>query len=86
MIQKFVAVFKAEMPRLSDNLVAAATAGNWDEVSNTAHSMKSQLAYSGLDLLAELALRIEKKAERREDLEELPELARELKEGVEGVV
>lgn len=86
LIQKFVAVFKAEMPRLADSLVSAAAAGNWDEVSNTAHVMKSQLAYSGFDLLTELALCIEKKAERREDLEGLPALAMELQEGVEGVI
>jgi len=84
LIKKFVAVFQAEIPKLVAGLESATASGDWDEVSNTAHIMKSQLAYAGLETEAQLALRIEKNAERRLEVEGLPGLVKELKERVIG--
>jgi HPt (histidine-containing phosphotransfer) domain-containing protein len=82
LIRKFTEVFKAEIPKQAEALVNAAAASRWDEVSNTAHAMKSQFAYAGLDLLTDLAMRVEKSAERNEELDKLPEMIGQLRQGI----
>lgn len=84
LVKKFMAVFQSEMPKLAASLETAAAAGDWDEVSNTAHIMKSQLNYAGFEAQAQLALRIEKNAEKRLEVEGLPGLVKELTEMVIG--
>ena len=76
--QRFLDIFQNEAPRQLDALYRDLDSENWSAVSNTAHSLKSQLRYLGLDDIAELAYRIEQSAEREEELDWLPQAIAEL--------
>ncbi len=50
---KFLDIFKAQAPRQLEDLRCQLTNQDWEGVSNTAHSLKSQFNYLGLSWLAQ---------------------------------
>ena len=58
MINRFIDIFKTQTPKQLDILTKAISNNAWEQASITAHAIKSQCKYLGLDDIAELAHRI----------------------------
>ena len=58
-VAKFLAIFASEIPRQLQVMKQAVNSGDMEEVSNTAHAIKSQVKYLNAHDVADLALRIE---------------------------
>lgn len=59
MADRFIAIFREQMPGQLQDLRSALENGHWDEAGNIAHSLKSQFRYVGLDQAAEYCQLIE---------------------------
>lgn len=57
--QKFVNLFRQQLPGQLDALQNALTAGDWETAGNVAHGLKSQCRYMGLDAAADLLQQLE---------------------------
>ena len=63
MVDKYMALVQVEIPKELNQLKSHLNAENYKEASVVAHSIKSQCQYMGLDVCAELALKIERQTE-----------------------
>ncbi len=86
MVNRFLEIFKNEMPTQLSQLENAIEEEDWDTASNTAHSIKSQVVYLDLTEISELAFRIERDAEQRNNLENLIEDFEHLEKALEEVI
>ena len=86
MINRFIEIFKTQTPEQLATLVNAVAIEDWPQASITAHAIKSQCRYLGLDEIAEDAFKIEQLAERQEQLHLLPGLTVMLQSKVMDVV
>ena len=59
LVDRFVEMFKQQMPELLDKLNQAIDKENWEEAELAAHDIKSQCRYVGLEQFAKLAEQIE---------------------------
>ncbi|MFN0175854.1 MAG: Hpt domain-containing protein [Saprospiraceae bacterium] len=57
--QKFIIMFREQLPGQLETLRQALAVGDWETASNTAHGLKSQCRYLGLDEAAELLQEME---------------------------
>jgi len=80
MVQRFLDIFKLQTPQQLNLLNEAITNKNWDLASNTAHAIKSQCKYLGLDEMAEFASKIEQLTEEKKQLDLTPGLVEKLKD------
>ena len=72
MVNKFLEIFKSDMPRQLSQIYIHLEHENWDQVSTIAHAIKSQSKYLNLDDLSDLAYTIEKNTESRSHLDLVP--------------
>lgn len=86
MVNKFLDIFKSETPRQLDQLYDFLDDENWEMLSTTAHSIKSQSKYLGLDRIADIAYTIEQDAERQQNLDGLEDLIGDLERALNGVL
>ena len=68
MVQQFLQIFKSQTPQQMEQLRKYITNENWEYISLTAHAIKSQAKYLGLEEMVEHAFAIEKSAENKEDM------------------
>ena len=78
MVHKFIDIFYNQTPQQIKDLLFNTSENNWESVSITAHAIKSQCRYLGLDDLAERAAKIEQLSEEKRQLDLIPGLAVEL--------
>ncbi len=57
--QKFVVMFREQLPGQLQTLRQALSDSDWETASNTAHGLKSQCRYLGLNEAADLLQRLE---------------------------
>ncbi len=69
--QKFVDLFRAQLPAQLQALRDALAERDWETVSNTAHGLKSQCRYLGLDETADWLQALENAPEAGYDLSQL---------------
>lgn len=50
--QKFLGIFKSQAPKQMEELKTQVTQQDWEAVSNTAHSLKTQFSYLNLTQLS----------------------------------
>ena len=79
-VGQFLEIFRTQTPRQLGRLKGGAREKNWESVAIEAHGIKSQCRYLGLDAAAELAQRIEKYADDRQELPSILLLAGQLEE------
>ena len=75
MVQQFLEIFKSQTPKQLSLLEQSITHKNWSQASITAHAIKSQCKYLGLEEIAEHALKIEQLTEEEKQLDLIPGLA-----------
>ncbi|MCB0704921.1 MAG: Hpt domain-containing protein [Saprospiraceae bacterium] len=75
MVDRMIDIFQSETPGQLSELSQAIEAGDWSNASILAHTIKSQVAYLGLDYAVSLAREIEHKADQEKDLNSLAGLA-----------
>ncbi len=66
--QKFVNLFRQQLPGQLQALRQAFAEGDWETASNTAHGLKSQCRYLGLDDAADLLQGLENNPKLKHDL------------------
>ena len=76
--QNFINMFKVEAQEASGQLLPFVSARQFDELSNTAHKLKSHFNYFGAADLAELAFKVETMS-RNEEEDNLAVLVTQLK-------
>lgn len=86
MVKKFLAMFCEQTPQQLKTMKDSATAGEWEMVSVTAHAIKSQLRYLGLDELAESAWKIESLAESAVEKEAIPGRIASLENSIDAII
>ena len=79
-VQQFLTIFKTQTPEQLGQLKNAIANRNWEQTSITAHTIKSQCKYLGLEEIVELSFKIEQFAENKSSLESIPKLADQLEE------
>jgi HPt (histidine-containing phosphotransfer) domain-containing protein len=72
--QRFVALFRQQLPGQMDALRHALANSDWETASNTAHGLKSQCRYLGLDVAADLLQALENDPKAEHDLSLLDDL------------
>ena len=82
MVQRFLEIFKTQTPKQLNLLIESVAKKNWDQASITAHAIKSQCKYLGLEEMAEHAFKIEQLTEEKKQLELMPGLVVKLKENL----
>lgn len=70
--QRFVEMFQQQWPEQLAALKQALKDEDWGNASNTAHSLKSQCRYLGLDNLADILQNIENQPDSSHDLSLFP--------------
>lgn len=70
--QRFVEMFQQQWPEQLAALKQALKDEDWENASNTAHSLKSQCRYLGLDNLADILQNIENQPDSSHDLTLFP--------------
>jgi HPt (histidine-containing phosphotransfer) domain-containing protein len=78
MVEKFLNIFKSQTPDQLNLLIKSVAENNWDQASITAHAIKSQCRYLGLEDIAELAFKIEQLTEENNELGLIPGLVAQL--------
>ena len=78
MVEKFLDIFKSQTPDQLNLLIKSVSENNWDQASITAHAIKSQCRYLGLEDIAELAFKIEQLTEENNELGLIPGLVAQL--------
>lgn len=86
MVNRFIGIFKNQTPEQLNTLITAVAQDDWSQVSITAHAIKSQCKYLGLDEMAELAHKIELSAENHKELNLIPGLATTLQTKINKVL
>ena len=74
-VERFLDIFKSLTPKQLRMLKSDISNKNWDKASITAHAIKSQCKYLGLDDIAQRASEIEQLTEERKQLPLIPGLA-----------
>jgi len=72
--QKFVNLFRQQLPGQLEALRQALAAGDWETASNTAHGLKSQCRYLSLNEAADALQRLENDPQADYDLSFLHQL------------
>ena len=72
--QKFVNLFRQQLPGQLEALRQALAAGDWETASNTAHGLKSQCRYLSLNEAADLLQSLENDPKAEHDLSFLHQL------------
>ena len=80
MVQRFLDIFKSQTPEQLNQLREYITNKNWEQASITAHAIKSQCKYLGLEEIAEYAFKIEQLTEEKKQLDLTPGLVVKLKD------
>ncbi|MBR9920047.1 MAG: Hpt domain-containing protein [Bacteroidetes bacterium] len=78
MADKLIDIFQSEAPGQLAELNSLVGSGDWAAASIVAHSIKSQVAYLGLDQAEYLAREIEEKTRKEADLDSVAELVDDL--------
>jgi HPt (histidine-containing phosphotransfer) domain-containing protein len=86
LIKKFLILFKNQMPVQLSTLEEMVETEDWEQVSNIAHGIKSQVKYLSLRDMATIAYEIEQRSEYKKGLDKIPNLVQQLKEGIMEVV
>jgi HPt (histidine-containing phosphotransfer) domain-containing protein len=86
MVQRFLNIFKSETPSQLKILKSAVLEKNWELVSITAHGIKNQCLYLGLDEIAQLAYKIEQLSEQNNELGLTPGLVEKLNDQLSTVI
>ena len=86
MVQRFLDIFKSETPSQLKLLKNSVTDKNWELVSITAHGIKNQCKYLGLEEIAELAYKIEQLSEQNNQLGLAAGLVEKLNDQLIGVI
>jgi len=86
MVNRFIDIFRTQTPQQLNSLTDAISKSNWSEASITAHAIKSQCKYLGLDDIAELASRIEQLTEKQTQLNLIPGLNEILRSKVNDIL
>ena len=85
-VQQFLDIFKTQTPEQLKSLKKNVVKKDWEQISITAHAIKSQCQYLGLERIAGMAFEIEQLAEDKRQLELIPELAFQLEEKINAVI
>lgn len=86
MVQRFLDIFKCQTPEQLKLLKDSVAEKNWDQASITAHAIKSQCNYLGLEEIAEFAYKIEQLTEKKQQLDLTPGLVAKLKDHLVEVI
>ena len=86
LIEKFIHIFKAQTPVQLSALDKSVHEEDWSQVSITAHAIKSQCKYMGLDKIADHAYKIELLSENQEQLNLIPGLVVSLRNQIESII
>ncbi len=86
MAEKFLGIFKSQTPEQLAQLKSDLKENNWEQVSITAHAIKSQCKYLGLEKTAGLAFEIEQLADNKKELDSIPDLVFQLEEKLIAVI
>ena len=78
MVQRFLDIFKTQTPDQLNLLKKSIGESNWEQSSITAHAIKSQCSYLGLEELTALAYKIEQLTEGEKQLGLIPGLVAQL--------
>lgn len=78
MVNRFLEIFKTQTPDQLKLLKKSIGDNNWEQGSITAHAIKSQCRYLGLEDIADLAFKIEQLTEENLQLGIVPGLAAQL--------
>jgi HPt (histidine-containing phosphotransfer) domain-containing protein len=73
-IKKYITMFLNYCPAQLSQMNEHLTAGNYDGLRGTAHALKPQITYMGIQGGDEMVKKIESMAGTRTDVEKLPEL------------
>jgi signal transduction histidine kinase/CheY-like chemotaxis protein/ligand-binding sensor domain-containing protein/HPt (histidine-containing phosphotransfer) domain-containing protein len=86
MVDKFLGIFKAQIPELLAQLEASLGTGNWEQASIAAHTIKSHCGFLGLEKQVAMAFEIEQLAEAGNPPEALSVMVENLKKALMGVI
>lgn len=86
MVHQFLDIFKKQTPEQLNNLEKFVENKNWDQASITAHAIKSQCKYLGLEEISDNAFKIEQLTEERKQLYLIPGLVVKLKDQILKVI
>lgn len=86
MVQRFLEIFRTQTPAQIKLLKSSIDSNDWAQASITAHAIKSQCRYLGLENIAEYASKIEQFAEQEKQLNLLPGLAIQLESELSGII
>ena len=85
-VQQFLDIFKTQTPQQLKQLKVAIETEDFETISITAHAIKSQCRYLGLEISARTALQIEELAENGKDSEKIHSLIDTLKSDLNKVI
>jgi HPt (histidine-containing phosphotransfer) domain-containing protein len=77
-ITKYINMFLQLSPGLIAQMGVNVQQEDWSGLKTTAHTLKSQLSYMGANSAKALALEIEKNADEKMELDQLPEKVKKL--------
>jgi HPt (histidine-containing phosphotransfer) domain-containing protein len=86
MVQRFLEIFKTQTSTQLKLLRSSIGTHNWEQTSITAHAIKIQCRYLGLENIAEYAAQIEQFAEQEKQLDLLPGLAIQLESQLSSII
>lgn len=66
LVEKFLAIFKSQAPKQMHELKIQVDAQDWEAVSTTAHSLKTQFSYLSLTHLVEVMKQVEELADSKQ--------------------
>jgi CheY-like chemotaxis protein/HPt (histidine-containing phosphotransfer) domain-containing protein len=85
-IKKMISLFIQTVPQNVQELVDAAGNGNWEQVAKMAHKLKSTIDSMGIRSIHDVIRTVESHAKTRDQLEQIPELVRQVESVVSSCI
>lgn len=85
-VEKYLAIFKSQIPTQLESLKDYLSSADYELVSNTAHNIKSQCKFLGLHKIADQAFEVEQSAENKIEVEQIPKMVEKLKAELKAVI
>src|SRR5687767_13097061 len=79
-MSKYINMFLSGAPQLLTQVREQSDAADWKGLKTTAHSLKTQLKYMGVNAGVDHAFSIEQKSGEQKDLDQVPALVTQLEE------
>ncbi len=85
-VQQYLDIFKSQAPEQLKQIKKDLSSNNLEQVSITAHNIKSQCSFLGLEEMAGIAFEIEQLAESENTIDSIPDLIFQLEEKIRIVI